>query len=96
MSTNHPQSRSGPYSSKLVISGSILHALVRMMDQPWVNDATVQRHLQGSQSQLRVDVARDGPTDAATTKSIEQHCQINKLTQQANVSDVGHPELIDV
>jgi hypothetical protein len=39
---------------------------------------------------------RDRPTNATTTKSVEQHRQLNELTQQANVSDVSYPELIDV
>jgi hypothetical protein len=62
-----------------------------MMDQPRVNGARVQGPLQSRQSQLRVDVARDGLTNTTTTKGIEQHRQVNELTQQTNVSDVSYP-----
>src|SRR5215203_6923478 len=79
-----------------VISRGILHAPIRMMDQPSVNGARVQRYLQSRESQLRVDVARDGPTNTTATKGIEQDRQVNELTQQANVSDISYPELIDI
>ena len=77
-----------------VISSRVLDALIRMMDQSRMNSACLQRHLQSRQRQFRIDVARDGPADAAAAVGVQQHGQIDEVAPQTNISDVGHPKLI--
>jgi len=57
-----------------------------MMDQSGWRGARFQGHAQGLEGQLRIDVARERPTDAAPTVSIKNHGEIDELAPQPDVS----------
>jgi len=54
-----------------------------------------ERHAQSFQCQGRFQAALQRPTDAAPGEGVQQDCQINKLQLQADVGDIGDPDLID-
>jgi len=57
--------------------------------------ASHQCHAQGFKYEYGFQTAPQCPADAASRKGIQQNRQIHELHLQADVGDVGHPELID-
>ena len=79
-----------------VIVRRVLHAAIRMMNQPWrPRCASDDRHLQGCQSQFGIDLARQLLTDDPLGKGVKNHRQVNELLKQTDVGNVRNPELIE-
>ena len=78
-----------------VVSRGILHPTVGMMDEsrPWV--ATHQGHTQRFQNKSGFQTALQGPAQAASGKCVQHNRQVHKLPLQADVGDIGDPELIN-
>ena len=55
----------------------------------------VQGHLQCRQTQLGIDAPGNRPADNLAGIEIQNRCQIDEAGTNADVSDVGHPNLID-
>jgi hypothetical protein len=51
-----------------------------MMDQARYHGAVSQSHAQSLERQLRIDVTRESPADAAPTVSVDDDSKINKLS----------------
>ena len=78
-----------------VIAGGILAAAIGMMHQPRRRLPQFQRHPQGGQRKIVFQADVQCPTNHAARKSIDHHRQVHKLALQANVGDIGHPQLVD-
>ena len=78
-----------------VVSRGILHATVRMMDKPRPWAATHQGHTQRFQGKSGFQTAVQGPAQAASRKCVQHNRQVHKLPLQADVGDIGNPELIE-
>src|SRR5205814_7381882 len=68
-----------------VFPGGILHALVRMENQ---RSALLERHLQGGQCELFVDVATDCPTSYRSGIDIKNDGQIDEAVPKTNICDI--------
>jgi hypothetical protein len=67
-----------------------------MMDQPRTWAATPQGHAQRFQGKIGFQIAPQSLAQAASGKCVQHNRQVDKLPLQADVSDIGNPELIDV
>ena len=80
-----------------VITASILHAAIGMMDQASTRWSTcLDRHFKRRQSEARAQMLFQRPADHSSAERIEQHGQKRELFQQPDISNIGHPELIEV
>jgi hypothetical protein len=66
-----------------------------MMDKPRPWAASHQGHTQRFQDKSGFQTALQGPAQAASGKCIQHNRQVHKLPLQADVGDIGNPELID-
>ena len=53
-----------------------------------------ERHLQGSEHQLRAQVVGHGPTHGLSAPGVEHDGQVDELVAQADVGQIGHPKLV--
>jgi hypothetical protein len=54
----------------------------------------MERHLQGLEHQIGLQVRRHGPSNYAPAPDIEHHGQEQESHSGRNVGDIGDPELI--
>lgn len=77
-----------------VVSGGILDPAIGVVDDPCRGSAKRQGHPEGLQAQGRVDAVGQGIAHDPAGKQIQDDRQIHEAAQDADVGDVGHPELV--
>ena len=80
---------------RILVAG-ILNASVGVMHQTGLDFPMRQGHLQGRNHHTSIYAPLQCPPDDAARVSVKNNGQINELTLQANVGDVGPPQNIDV
>ena len=74
--------------------GGILDAPIGVVDDPCRGSAKRKGHPEGLQAQGRVDVAREGIAHDPAGKEIQDDRQIHEAALDADVGDIGHPDLV--
>jgi RHS repeat-associated protein len=88
-------------SSMMSILGSsgrfcvVLHAPIRVMHQSGPRSSSCQSHAERLQREGGFEHRLQGPADHPSGKGVQNHGQVDELQLQADVSDVGNPELME-
>ena len=77
-----------------VIVAGVLAAAIGVMHQAWLHGAASERHAERRQRQLVFQRAIQRPSDHAARVGVQNHRQEHELVAQANVGNIGPPELI--
>ena len=79
-----------------VIGAGVLHAAIGVMHQPALRRSPpAKRHVQGLKRQGGFQGTVQRPADHAPRERIQDDRQVDKLQSQPDVSDIGHPKLIE-
>src|SRR5690625_215851 len=74
--------------------GSILPALIAMMDDSWLRLAIMNGHFQGGNDEVGVDAFTHAPTDHSASKYVYGHCEVQPAFQRPVLRYVSHPQLV--
>ena len=72
-----------------------MDAAVRVMHQAGFELTSSQGHAQSRQWQFGQQMPIERPANDPATESVEDDSQVNKLSRQSNISNVGYPELVN-
>ena len=75
--------------------GGILHTPVRVMHQPFRHRSGNKSAVQSIKGQAGIECSLQSPADASSAVGVEYHGQIDPLSCQPYVGDVGYPQLVD-
>ena len=73
----------------------ILHAPVGVMHKPLLCWSGGKGAVEGVKGQPGIEGSIQSPADASSAMGVKYHCQIDPLAGQADVGDVGYPQLVN-
>src|SRR5690625_2967562 len=74
--------------------GSILPALIAMIDDSWFRLAVMNGHFQGGNDEVGVDAFTHAPADHSASKYGYGHCEVQTAFQRTVLRYVSLPELV--
>src|SRR5690625_5477266 len=74
--------------------GSILPALIAMMDDSWLRLAVVNIHFQGGNDEVGVDAFAHAPAHYRASKDVYGHGEVQPAFQRPVLRYVSHPQLV--
>src|SRR5690625_5274917 len=74
--------------------GSILPALIAMMDDSWLRLAVVNSHFQGGNDEVGVDAFAHAPAHYRASQDVYGHGEVQPAFQRPVLRYVSHPQLV--
>ena len=74
-----------------VIVTGVLATLIGMVHQPGARPALLERPRECQQRKLGIQTASEGPADHFTRENIQHDRQIDKISLESDVSNIGYP-----
>jgi len=90
----HADQKAMLQESFYVIMGGILDAPIRVMNNALGRLSKSHGHGQCGKTQSGINIARNRITDGSSGEQIQNDGQIDKTASDANIGDVGRPNLI--
>ena len=78
-----------------IVGAGVLHAPVGVMDEAGLGASGGQGHVERFDRQARFEMVGERPADHPAGKGVENDGQVDKLSRQPDISDVGDPDLIE-